>query len=82
METNVVGGFFMKQSERKLLWQFRIQTFHICGESSVAAWCAKQNVPVQSMYQWLPVFANIVVASSYLTFLLKSPVQTKISRCA
>ena len=43
----------MKRSERQLLWQSRIQAFHTSGESSVAAWCAKQNVPVQSMYQWL-----------------------------
>lgn len=43
----------MKRSERQLMWQSRIQEFHSSGEASVAAWCAKQNVPVQSMYQWL-----------------------------
>lgn len=43
----------MKQSERQLMWQSRIQAFHTSGEASVAAWCEKQNVPVQSMYQWL-----------------------------
>lgn len=53
MKTNEVGGFFMKRSERQLMWQSRIQAFHTSGEASVAAWCAKENVPVQSMYQWL-----------------------------
>lgn len=53
MKMNEVGGFFMKRSERQLMWQSRIQAFHTSGEASVAAWCAKQNVPVQSMYQWL-----------------------------
>ena len=43
----------MKRSERQLLWQSRIQAFQTSGEASVAAWCATQNVPVQSMYQWL-----------------------------
>lgn len=53
MTMNEVGGFFMKRSERQLMWQSRIQAFHTSGEASVAAWCAKENVPVQSMYQWL-----------------------------
>lgn len=43
----------MKRSERRLLWQSRIEAFRKSGESSVAAWCAKQDVPIQSMYQWL-----------------------------
>ena len=43
----------MKRSERHLLWQSRIQAFQRSGESSVAAWCTKEDVPVQSMYQWL-----------------------------
>lgn len=43
----------MKRSERQLMWQSRIQAFHTSGEESVAAWCEKNNVPVQSMYQWL-----------------------------
>lgn len=43
----------MKRSERRLLWQSRIEAFQTSGESSVAAWCVKQDVPVQSMYQWL-----------------------------
>lgn len=50
---NQVGGFFMKQSERQLMWQSRIQAFHTSGETSVAAWCTKENVSVQSMYHWL-----------------------------
>lgn len=43
----------MKQSERRILWYSRIQAFQTSGESSVAAWCTKHDVPVQSMYQWL-----------------------------
>ncbi|MEK4231375.1 IS66 family insertion sequence element accessory protein TnpA [Solibacillus sp. FSL H8-0538] len=43
----------MKRSERRLLWQSRIQAFQTSGESNVANWCAKQDVPVKSMYQWL-----------------------------
>ena len=43
----------MKRSERQLMWQSRIQAFHTSDEESVAAWCVKNNVPVQSMYQWL-----------------------------
>lgn len=43
----------MKRSERQLMWRSRIQAFHESGETSVAAWCAKENIPVQSMYQWL-----------------------------
>ena len=44
MKMNEVGGFFMKRSERQLMWQSRIQAFHTSGEASVAAWCAKENV--------------------------------------
>lgn len=43
----------MKRSERRLLWHSRIQAFQKSGVSSVGAWCAKEDVPVQSMYQWL-----------------------------
>ena len=43
----------MKRSERQLMWQSRIQAVHTSGETSVAAWCEKENIPVQSMYQWL-----------------------------
>ncbi|MEK4628415.1 hypothetical protein MKZ17_09425 [Solibacillus sp. FSL R7-0682] len=43
----------MNRSERQLMWQSRIQAFHTSGEASVAAWCTKENVLVQSMYQWL-----------------------------
>lgn len=43
----------MKRSERRLLWHSRIQAFQTSGDSSIAAWCAKQEIPVQSMYQWL-----------------------------
>ena len=43
----------MKRSELRLLWQSRIEAFQSSGETSVAAWCAKQEIPVQSMYQWL-----------------------------
>ncbi|MGE7021904.1 hypothetical protein [Solibacillus cecembensis] len=40
----------MNRSERRLMWQFRIQAFRTSGETSFAAWCAKQNVLVQNMY--------------------------------
>lgn len=53
MKMNEVGGFSMKRLERQLLWQSRIQAFHASGEASAAAWCAKENVPVHSMYHWL-----------------------------
>ena len=53
MTMNEVGGFFTKRLERQLMWESRIQAFQNSGETSVAAWCAKENVPVQSMYQWL-----------------------------
>jgi len=43
----------MKRSEVRLLWQSRIEAFQSSGETSVAAWCAKQGISVQSMYQWL-----------------------------
>ena len=43
----------MKRTELRLLWQSRIEAFQASGETSVAAWCAKQEIPVQSMYQWL-----------------------------
>ena len=43
----------MKRSESQLMWQSRIQAFHTSGEANVAAWCAKENVPVKSMYRWL-----------------------------
>lgn len=46
MKMNEVGGFFMKRSERQLMWQSRIQAFHTSDEESVAAWCVKNNVPV------------------------------------
>lgn len=52
MTMNEVGGSFMKQSERQLMWQSRIQAFHTSGEASVAAWCEKENIPVQSMCLW------------------------------
>lgn len=53
MKMNEVGGFFMQRSERQLMWQSRIHAFHTSSEASVVAWCAKENVSVQSMYQWL-----------------------------
>ena len=43
----------MTRLDRQLLWYSRIQAFQNSGETSVAAWCAKQDVPVQSMYHWL-----------------------------
>lgn len=43
----------MTRSERQLLWYSRVQAFQDSSETSVAAWCAKQDVPVQSMYHWL-----------------------------
>ena len=53
MKMNFIGGFFMKRSEVRLLWQSRIEAFQSSGETSVAAWCTKQGISVQSMYQWL-----------------------------
>lgn len=29
----------MKQFECQLMWQSRIQAFHVNGEASIAAWC-------------------------------------------
>ena len=43
----------MTRSDRQLLWYSRIQAFQNSGETSVAAWCVKQDVPIQSMYHWL-----------------------------
>ena len=43
----------MTRSKRQLLWHSPIQAFQESGETIVAPWFAKQDVSVQSMYQWL-----------------------------
>ena len=41
----------MKRSEVRLLWQSRIEAFQSSVETSVAAWCVKKGISVQSMYK-------------------------------
>lgn len=43
----------MSLSERRAMWQDRIQAFKESGEKSVAAWCRKHQINVNSMYSWL-----------------------------
>lgn len=43
----------MTRDERRAMWQVRIDTFKASGESSVTAWCATNDISVQSMYAWL-----------------------------
>ena len=43
----------MTRNERQAMWQERIDAFKASEESSVSAWCAANDIPVQSMYVWL-----------------------------
>ena len=43
----------MTRNERQAMWQERIDAFKASEESSVTAWCAANDIPVQSMYAWL-----------------------------
>lgn len=43
----------MTQSERQAMWQERVTAFRASGETNVTAWCAQQNISVNSMYHWL-----------------------------
>lgn len=43
----------MSLSERRAMWQDRIQSFKESGEKSVAAWCREHQINVNSMYSWL-----------------------------
>ena len=43
----------MTRDERRAMWQARIEAFKASGESSVTAWCATNDISVQSMYTWL-----------------------------
>lgn len=43
----------MSLSERRAMWQERIEDFKESGEKSVAAWCREHQINVNSMYSWL-----------------------------
>lgn len=43
----------MSYAERRAMWSDRILSFKESGEKSVAAWCRKNHVNVNSMYNWL-----------------------------
>ncbi|HCG4536310.1 hypothetical protein LG296_19955 (plasmid) [Ureibacillus chungkukjangi] len=43
----------MSPEERRQLWQQRIDAYKVSGEPNVKAWCHKNQVGLQSMYQWM-----------------------------
>lgn len=43
----------MSLSERRAMWQDRIQCFKESGEKCVAVWCRENQINVNSMYNWL-----------------------------
>lgn len=54
----------MTTSEVQAMWQERIATFKVSGQSNVAAWCRDNNIRVKSMYNWLRKEKEVVETTS------------------
>lgn len=57
----------MTRNERQAMWQERIDAFMESDEASFSAWCAVNDITVQSMYVWLKKDRQITFSGNIYT---------------
>lgn len=68
----------MSLSERRAMWQERIEAFKETGEKSVATWCREHQINVNSMYSWLKKDAEQQVGQTEPKAINWVPVQPSV----